>query len=37
LKLLRKAPRFTADQLLLVLLVGLVMVGLALWRFITLY
>ncbi len=32
-----KLPRFDPDQMILVLVVGLVLVGLALWRFFVLY
>jgi len=32
-----KVPRFSPDQLILVLLVGLAIAGLGLWRYVTLY
>jgi hypothetical protein len=32
-----KLPQFNPDQLVLVLVVGLLVVGLAFWRYLTLY
>ncbi len=32
-----KPPRFSPDQLILVLIIGLVVTGLALWRHYTMY
>jgi len=32
-----KVPRFSPDQLILVLLVGLAIAGLGLWRYVALY
>ena len=32
-----KLPKFNPDQLVLVLVIGLIVVGLAIWRYFTLY